>query len=79
MLFATQQFDATGKCVAVHFYHHSEVERWQNNVGHIYSKPEKLRSRRYNDYIEMLDSNGIQHFISLNARIYLRQKGIIDF
>jgi len=79
MLFASQQFDETGKCIAVHFYHHSEVRKWQYNVGQIYGKPEKLRSRLYNDYIAMLDSKGIQHFTSLDARMYLRRKGVIEF
>ena len=79
MLFASEKYDETGKCVAVYFYHHSEVKKWQNNVGHIYGKPEKLKSRLYKEYIAMLDSKGIQHSISLDARMYLRRKGIIEF
>lgn len=79
MLFASQRFDESGKCIAVHFYHHSEIKQWQNNVGHIFGKPEKLRSRLYKDYVDMLDSKGIEHFISTDARYYLIRKGIIDF
>lgn len=79
MLFASQQFDERGKCIAVHFYHHSEIKQWQYNVWHIFGKPEKLRSRQYKDYVEMLDGQGIKHSISVNARYYLIRKGIIEF
>lgn len=79
MLFASQQFDEKGKCTAVHFYHHSEVAKWKNSAGHIFGMPEKVKSRLYNDYVKMLESQGIEHFISLDARNYLRRKRIIEF
>ena len=79
MLFASQEFDETGKCVSVHFYHHSEVKRWQFNVGRNIGKPEKIRSRLFKEYLGMLESQGTKYYVSTDAYHYLEYKGIIPF